>query len=1318
MNYRNGCNRPNGWKRALQVLAACVVAAVSGARVARAQTVPAWELRPPSQQQNTQQLFRDDFNTLDTNVWDVHDNSWNIQATIFGKTPSILSESGNAFARLGLDTYSPVQTGQRTLGSEIWSKAEYGMGQGVEFEARVRGTNVPRGLVFAFFTYRKRDFNADFDQEELDYEFLSNYINDPQRQTKLWLNIWNDYGVDKPTQPLVQGTDEQGLAQPTLNQNTWNTYTVRWLNDRVQWWVNDHLVRTETQLMPDNPMSLCFNIWQANSWAEAAHPSFTPTSDPAQNRNYYFDVDYVRVRQLSPDNSGVSGTGQGLTGNYFANPDFTSPQFASVSPRINYFWGTYSPDRTRLDNSDNTWSARWQGEIQAQFTENYTFSFLHDGRATLRIGNTTLINNVDYGNAQRISTGTINLVAGQRYPITLEYGHTGADAKVQLSWSSNSTPLQLVPQTQLYAPVVATPSFNPAGGTYYSAQNVTVSDSEVGAQIRYTLDGSEPKLTDAIITSGSFIRIDGTRRLRARAWKDGFVPSVIADATYTIIYDSQAPVVSVTSPADNQTLAALAQISGTFSESGGSGLASLTGRLTRNSDGRFWNGSTWISGAFNLNLAQNSGAWSLDVGALDSGTYAFRAFAADNAGNTAQSAAITFTLDKSAPTVSISEPVDTYSYRGLSQARGLAADSGSGVALVQMRLTRNSDNFNWDGRNWTADLVRVPALGTQNWTWDLPALSDGFYTLRAIAIDVAGNQTISAPAAFYLDNTKPTVTISSPATGATNLAPTLLSGTAQDAPPGVDVVKATLQRAVDNLYWNGTAWTADAFALSATGRDNWSLALPILEDGTYTAVVTARDFIGNEGTASVKWTLDRSGPAIAITAPAPNAQLPAGTWKNVSGTVSDASGVASVQVAIAVYGQYWNGATFANQITNFPATLNGETWRLEGNLPALSRPYVLTATATDVLGNISTSPVLQFTVLDAAPTPTPLPTVTPVPTVAPTPTPVPDRVAPTGNFAAPKNGDILRALPALRGQMADNAGGSGVTGALVTIQRFDGKTWSGNSWEADLQRVPALSDGHNWGYNTVPVGANLPDGLYRMAVWPFDKAGNRGLNIIGVRIDATPPQLAWASPSARESSLGQSLIYAVRAVDSNGLGAVEMAIQRASDGAYWNGREWSRALVRLQTAYGGAYWVLRAGGPPQSAFEAGEYQLLAIATDRAGNQTIARQALTLKADTSQPQFSGVRLSSVATRLADRATDLNFSGPLQIASLRDAATFRVRINGVDVEVIDKSYEATGNRLSLIVATEIPTGARVEVTWKGVRDTRGMLLADGYSAFAAS
>lgn len=78
-----------------------------------------------------------------------------------------------------------------------------------------------------------------------------------------------------------------------------------------------------------------------------------------------------------------------------------------------------------------------------------------------------------------------------------------------------------------------TPTFSPPGGTYSSAQNVTISDATPGASIYYTTDGSTP--TTASTSYSGAISVYATATIQAIAVASGFTPSTVATATYTIV---------------------------------------------------------------------------------------------------------------------------------------------------------------------------------------------------------------------------------------------------------------------------------------------------------------------------------------------------------------------------------------------------------------------------------------------------------------------------------------------------------------------------------------------------------------------------------------------------------------------------------------------------------------------------------------------------------------------------------------------------------------------------------------------------------------
>ncbi|MGW4060185.1 chitobiase/beta-hexosaminidase C-terminal domain-containing protein [Amycolatopsis sp. NPDC004747] len=79
---------------------------------------------------------------------------------------------------------------------------------------------------------------------------------------------------------------------------------------------------------------------------------------------------------------------------------------------------------------------------------------------------------------------------------------------------------------------VAAPTFSPPGGTYSSAQTVTISSATSGATIRYTVDGSTPTASSTLYSGP--ISVPNSRTVNAIALKSGSTTSPVSSASYTI----------------------------------------------------------------------------------------------------------------------------------------------------------------------------------------------------------------------------------------------------------------------------------------------------------------------------------------------------------------------------------------------------------------------------------------------------------------------------------------------------------------------------------------------------------------------------------------------------------------------------------------------------------------------------------------------------------------------------------------------------------------------------------------------------------------
>jgi hypothetical protein len=103
---------------------------------------------------------------------------------------------------------------------------------------------------------------------------------------------------------------------------------------------------------------------------------------------------------------------------------------------------------------------------------------------------------------------------------------------------SETSPADRCPKldvTYSTGPVVtpaAAPTFAPPAGSYLSAVDVSMASTTAGAVIRYTTNGTDPTPSSTQYTSP--IHVTATTTFKARAYADGYDPSDVTTATYTI----------------------------------------------------------------------------------------------------------------------------------------------------------------------------------------------------------------------------------------------------------------------------------------------------------------------------------------------------------------------------------------------------------------------------------------------------------------------------------------------------------------------------------------------------------------------------------------------------------------------------------------------------------------------------------------------------------------------------------------------------------------------------------------------------------------
>jgi len=361
-------------------------------------------------------------------------------------------------------------------------------------------------------------------------------------------------------------------------------------------------------------------------------------------------------------------------------------------------------------------------------------------------------------------------------------------------------------------------------------------------------------------------------------------------------------------------------------------------------------GGNWIAAeAIDEIFDELSEDFTFTMAELDDGEYLVEVRATDVAGNVSPLASHAFTMDTTAPSVTLN-PFLSYTNDPTPTFSGTATDTLSPITSVQYRI----DNGALMPATAVDDIFDEP---TEEYNLTTTTLTDGSHTLEVRAWDVLENTTTPdnyATATLIVDTTPSSIILTPLSPDPTNDNTPTLSGTAIDTTSSI----ASVEYSVDD----GDCIAAEAINGTFDElNEGFTFTTAILADGSHTVRVRAWDAAGNITTiASDTFIVDTTPPSVTISdIPDSVNQL-----ASVSGTASDdpLGVVERVQVLVnnSSDGTYWDGATWVT-IKSWPDAAGTESWSY--NMPTLTngKAYTVKAKSIDRAGNESMEASDSFT---------------------------------------------------------------------------------------------------------------------------------------------------------------------------------------------------------------------------------------------------------------------------------------------------------------------------------------------------------------------
>ena len=456
-----------------------------------------------------------------------------------------------------------------------------------------------------------------------------------------------------------------------------------------------------------------------------------------------------------------------------------------------------------------------------------------------------------FDNGAFVENASISLTTGgfTFAPVTLPVANNTFTVQVTDNFGNTGTSNAVVDVVASQPPVITFDAHTGAGKSAGQTISGTVTLPDGASLVGTSVVLTEGTTTLGVATIGAGGKFSQVLNLPTEGLNN--VTATVTDSygntgtgTWSYDLDNVAPTVTLSSSAEASN-AATATLSGQL-VSGGD--ASAVGQTVTIYDNGVKLGTTTTGAGGSFSYAA----------ALSAGSNSLYAVASDSYGNQVTSATQVDTRDSVSPTVVITSWAES-SNNATPTVTGYAVSSGAAsVANVAVTILDGSTVIGTGTTDATGNFSVIPTT----------SLALGSNSITAVVADSYGNSGTSAAIVDKFNNVAPTVAITAPLTGSTNVALEAITGTVLGH-NGAAVAGANVA-----IYDNGVY--VDNAIVSASGTFNASVYLTTEGLNSLTAVVS--DSYGNAGsTASATLVdLDNLAPTIAITSTAQNGNLALG----------------------------------------------------------------------------------------------------------------------------------------------------------------------------------------------------------------------------------------------------------------------------------------------------------------------------------------------------------------------------------------------------------------------------------------------------------